>query len=640
MGFYCLNYYREGSCQKFFPPVLVLVKQASTNCALSGALTSATPDFMKTGVAFGDFIRTEKLSRRHDDDFSMRRARMRDSLMLLSFILVFTLLFIRLFYIQIFQGVYYRNLSDNNRLRTTVIHAPRGIIVDRNGVPLVFNVPGFRQKTGGKTIFLNQEQALKLIAQGKKDLEVDSLRLYPYKEVLAHAIGYIGQISKDELEDRAFSGYRGGDIVGKTGIEKAFEHNLAGTDGKKLSEVDAAGRVVRPLGQTDPTAGENIKLALDIKLQQAAFSAMKEVKKGAVVVSTPTGEILALVSKPSFDANLFTLGEGYKNYNDYNNYKTVEEVLSDGKSEPLLNRVISGAYPPGSTFKLVVAAAGLEDKIIDKDFQVEDTGVITVGKFSFSNWYFTQYGKLEGKVDIIKAIKRSNDIFFYKLAEMVGVDRISRMAENFGLGKSLGIDLGGEAGGLVPTQQWKEKTIGEGWYLGDTYHYGIGQGYLLVTPLQVNMWTSVIANGGTLYQPRLVKNTTNKPINTNFLKKETIDLIREGMRESCSTGGVAWPLFQFKIKNSELRIDGKNFLLPEEATTSAKFNDYREVSIACKTGTAQHGGEQTLPHAWITLFAPIYNPQIVVTVLAEESGEGSNVAAPIAKKILEEWFSR
>jgi penicillin-binding protein 2 len=257
----------------------------------------------------------------------------------------------------------------------------------------------------------------------------------------------------------------------------------------------------------------------------------------------------------------------------------------------------------------------LENKVIDKDFKIEDTGILRIGDFSFSNWYFTQYGRTDADVNVIKAIQRSNDIFFYKLAEMVGVDKLSSFAEKFGLGKKSGIDLAGELSGTVPTKEWKKDTIGENWYLGDTYHYGIGQGFLLTTPLQVNVWTQAIVNGGTIYQPHLLKNSKFKIQNSKFLSDETVSLIKEGMVEACSAGGVAWPLFDFKTKNGK-------------------------VSIACKTGTAQHGGEEAMPHAWITLFAPAENPEIIVTVLSEESGEGSNIAAPIAKKILEEWFGR
>jgi len=574
---------------------------------------------VKIGPAFGDYIRLEK-SQKHQSH-SSRSYSIRSYILPVILIISVTLITARLFFLQIIKGESFRNLSDTNRTRTVPIYAPRGIIFDRAGVPLVFNVPGFREPpTGGsaaggdgKTKLIDKNEALRLLSEGKNNLEVDILREYPYKNAFSHVLGYIGQISKEELKQKEFSNYKSGDLIGKIGIEREYENKLAGINGKELAEVDSMGKIIRKLGQTDPLPGQNITLTLDIVLQKTAFNAAKDVKKGAVIVSTPKGEILALLSIPSFDQNLFTMGEGYVVAEDVR-YKNISEILLDSESQPLLNRAIGGTYPPGSTFKLVVAAAGLEDKIIDKNFAIKDTGVLSLGSFSFSNWYFTQYGRTDGEVNVVKAIQRSNDIFFYKLAELVGVDKISQFAEKFGLGEKLGIDLTGEQAGIVPTQEWKKRVMGENWYLGDTYHYGIGQGFLLVTPLQVNVWTQAIANKGVIYKPHLL--LSQSEVKTQkFLSNETASLIREGMIEACNTGGVAWPLFDFKIKG-------------------------KPVSIACKTGTAQHGGEDTMPHAWITLFAPSEKPEIIVTVLSEASGEGSNIAAPIAKKILEEWFGR
>lgn len=578
---------------------------------------------VKIGPAFGDYIRLEK-SQKHRNGFSKNYS-VRSYILPVILMLAITLITARLFFLQIIEGNSYRNLSDTNRTRTIPIHAPRGIIFDSQGVPLVFNVPGFREVPDGtssgdgedKTKLIDKDYALKLLSEGKTNLEIDSLRNYPYKDATSHVLGYIGQISKEELNQKEFADYTSGDLIGKIGIEREYESLLKGINGKELVEIDSMGKVIRKLGQTDPIPGQNITLTLDVALQNAAFEASENVKKGAVIVSNPKGEILALVSKPSFDPNLFTMGEGYSAEQN-SSYKSVSQILLDSDNQPLLNRTISGTYPPGSTFKLIVAAAGLEDKVIDKNFTVEDTGILRIGSFSFSNWYFTQYGKTEGEVDAVKGIKRSNDIFFYKLAELVGVDKLSQFAEKFGLGKKLNIDLAGEQGGTLPTQEWKERIIGENWYLGDTYHYGIGQGYLLVTPLQMNYWTQIIASGGIGYKPHFLKalsSARNLIGKQKFLSQNTVDLIKQGMIEACSTGGVAWPLFEFKVKG-------------------------KEIKIACKTGTAQHGGETTMPHAWITLFAPAEKPEIIVTVLSESSGEGSNIAAPIAKKILEEWFLR
>jgi penicillin-binding protein 2 len=588
----------------------------------------------KVGVAFPDFISSGKIKRKQKD-YDSRSSPMRDLFLPITLIVVVVLLFLRLFYLQIFQGPRFRYLSNSNRIRTITVHAPRGIIFDRNGIPLVFNIPGFRETINGKTVQIGEKEALSLIAKGKNDLEVDSLREYPYKEALAHVLGYLGQISKDELLMQQYSSYNSGELIGKSGIEQEYENKLKGIDGKQLIEIDARGNAVRKLGESDPIPGQDITLTIDAPLQKAVFEATKSVKKGAAIVSSPKGEILAMVSKPSFDPNLFTMGSGYVAASD-SSYLSLPDILLDSQNQPLLDRSISGTYPPGSTFKLVVASAGLENKIIDENYQVEDTGILQVGAFSFSNWYYTGYGGKDGEVNVVKGIKRSNDIFFYTLAGKVGVDTVSETAKKFGLGKKLGIDLQGEATGLVPTPEWKQKTIGEQWYLGDTYHYGIGQGFLLTTPLQVNGWTQAIANGGTLYQPHLLKDSKPQILSSNLLDQHSSDLIREGMIEACSPGGVAWPLFSYTLKNSKLVIDGKNILGVDPASGSA---DMRRVIVACKTGTAEHGNE-SLPHAWVTLFAPAYNPQIVVTILSESSGEGSNIAAPIAKKILDEWFSR
>ena len=596
---------------------------------------------MKTGFAFGEHINTEKIKKRSyksgEGNFNVR-----GFLFPVVLLIAGMILFFKLFHLQIVKGNEYRLLSDSNRIRTEIIHAPRGVIFDRFGIPLVQNTPGFRKIINEKeTRLLSRDEALPLIAKGEENLEIDTHREYPYKDSMSHVLGYVGQISKEELNSSEFGDYLGTDWIGKSGIERQYEHNLKGIDGKELVEVDVMGKKVRSLGTTDPIPGQDIMLTIDEKLQRAAHDATKNIKRGAVIVSKPNGEILALISRPSYDPNLFTRDTTYRTATD-SAYQKTSDIITDSVGQPLLNRSVSGVYPPGSTFKLVTAAAGLIDNMIDENYKVRDTGVIKVGEFSYANWYYTNYGRTEpGELNVIRALSRSNDIFFYKLAEKVRVDKLARTAELFGLGNETGIDLGGEVAGLVPDPEWKKEQIGEPWYLGDTYHYGIGQGYLLTTPLQVNMFTAVIANGGRLYQPRLLKNQEPRTKNQELLSDKANGLIRQGMVDSCSpTIGVAWPLFKFRVKNPQLKIDGKNILEVKEASGSAQADDLREIPVACKTGTAQHGGEKTLPHAWITLFAPVHNPEIVVTVLNEESGEGSNEAAPIAKKILEAYFTK
>ncbi|MEK7571904.1 MAG: penicillin-binding transpeptidase domain-containing protein [Patescibacteria group bacterium] len=600
---------------------------------------------MKPGLAFGDHIRTEKIKRRHyrDDSISEMPLRFRGFLFPVVLVLFGLLLLGKLFSLQVVHGGKYQTLADSNRIRAQVIGAPRGVIFDRHGSPLVYNIPGFRRTTFDKktgevreTEVIQAEEALAQIAKGDHTISVDSLREYPYKDAMSHILGYIGQISAEEIKTASFVGYPSDAWIGKSGIEKEYEHVLRGENGQQLIEVDAMGKKVRALGASDPIPGKDITLTVDAKLQQKVYDAIRGVQKGVVIVSRPNGEILAMVSQPSYDPNLFTLDSSYT-ASSTSAYKTIESMLTDNKNLPLLDRAISGTYPPASTFKLVTSAAGLENKIIDKSYTITDTGVLKVGEFSYANWYFTDYGKKEeGSIDVSRALARSNDIFFYKLAEKVTVEKLSAMAKKVGIGKPLGIDLPGEAAGLVPSKNWKEEEIGEKWFLGDTFHYGIGQGYLLTTPLQVNAWTQVIANGGDLYQPYLLQTAEKRITEKNILSEKAIEPIRQGMIDACTEGkGVAFPLYGFNVKNAKLPIDNKNIM-----RVASGSSDMRQISVACKTGTAQHGGEKTLPHAWITLFAPAYNPEVVVTVLVEESGEGSKIAAPVAKKVLEGYFSR
>ncbi len=584
---------------------------------------------MKLGKAFSDSVIVEKKTRTHIGDtrgawwLGAGRALLFATMLCLAlFILVF-----RLFSLTIIDGHRYRVLADGNRTRELVIHAPRGLLFDRTGKPLVANIPQYRllspcqEKTNDDCVsHLSKEEGEKLSKSGLPAgsfLEVEYLRQYVYPEATAHVVGYTGELNSSELTDDyyAIRKYRRGDRVGRTGAEAVFEERLRGRDGRELVEIDATGKTLRVLGRDAQLNGENITLSLDAGIEQAAAAAFPVDRKGAVVVTKPqTEEILALYSSPSFSLNAFSLGLTKENY----------DAFAENTNRPMFDRAIGGVYPPGSTFKLVTSLAALEEGVIDKNTTVEDTGVITLGPFSFPNWYFLKYGKTEGQVDIIKALERSNDIFFYKVGERVGITKLAQWARRVGVGKTLGIELPGEAAGLMPDPVWKNLNFvskedrqarNNQWFTGDTYHVAIGQGYLLATPLQVNTWTNVIANGGKLCRPTLLR-----PAKRDFggqaickdleIKKETIQLITEGMKRACQTGGTGWPLFDFK------------------------------VPIACKTGTAEFGDPKNRTHAWFTVFAPVSDPEISITVLVEEAGEGSDVAAPVAKKILEEWFRR
>ncbi len=627
---------------------------------------------MKLGKAFSDSLILEqkkhsRLSGKDEPSWWLGSGR---ALIFASVLVVaFFILILGLFYLTVIEGHSMRLLSDNNRTRELVRHAPRGILFDRTGKPLVDNTPEYRlikpcEGTGGIdcVVHLTQAEGEKLTKLGLPPgtfVEVDYSRRYLYPLALAHILGYTGELSAAELSDNYYSlhNYRQGDRLGRMGAEEVYEDKLKGRDGRELVEINATGQAVRTLGRDNEIPGENITLSVDAGLADVAVKAFPPGEKGAIVVSKPsTGEILDIYSSPTFDPNHFSLGMSSEEY----------QSLLTNPDQPLFDRAIGGVYPPGSTFKIIMALAGIEEGVVKPDTVVEDTGVLTIGPFSFPNWYFAQYGKTEGAVDIVKAIQRSNDIFFYKIGEWLGITKIADWSRRAGIGKPLGIELSGEAGGLVPDPAWKAAHFTSSadltarnnlWYLGDTYHVSIGQGYLLTTPLQMNAWTNIIANGGKLCRPTIEKVTGDKRYVTSNckdlnIKPETIKLITEGMQKACQTGGTGWPLFDFAVKK----------------TTSANTKDASPssqmvpVPIACKTGTAEYGDPQNKTHAWFTVFAPlpkevvpgsgnqavkpdqnnviIGDPEISVTVLVEGAGEGSNVAAPIAKKILEYWFSR
>lgn len=593
---------------------------------------------VKIGPAFFDYVSTPHhygagssgANKRRSLGQNLELSKFLSGAPLFLLFLVTGIIIVRLFYLQVIRANYFKSLAENNRTRTKIIPAPRGIIYDRNGKPLVSNSQVFQIEEEGRTEIISREQALKLMSEANKVQSVVR-REYLYKGAFAHVLGYLGYISENEMILPALKDYAVSDYVGKMGLEKTYEKMLHGENGKELMEQDAKGKEIRSLGQKEPIKGKNLHTTLDLDLALSIKDAMTDVEKGAVIASDPRdGSILSLYSKPTFDPNIFTQASS-----DLVGYQSIEEILGDTENQPLLDRAISGVYPPGSIFKLVTSVAALSNGAIHKDTIIEDIGILRIGEFSFGNWYFLQYGKTEGPLDIVRAIKRSNDIFFYKAAELAGVENISNFAKNFGLGEQMGIDLEGENDGIVPSPSWKKKEIGEQWYLGDTYNYGIGQGYLLTTPLQVNMITNVFANGGTLYKPHLLKSQKAEIKRQNFIDKKYIELVREGMKESCDTGGVAWPFFDFKVKNERLPVDNRNYI--EEASGSAKFV---RIPIACKTGTAEVADKGKKPHAWITVFAPFYDPEIILTVLVENGGEGSSVAGPIAKKILQEYFER
>lgn len=517
----------------------------------------------------------------------------------------------RLFQLTVVFGGENKALSESNRVRLVRVQAIRGEIRDRNGKLMAQSFEQFQLSRGGLETNITKEQATELeklgLASQNYEGEMGKIentisRIYELKEMAGHVLGYVSAFQGTENELK--SDFSEGDIIGRSGLEASYDNFLRGKDGKKLVEVDAKGSKISILGEEKSIAGQNLKTTLEGGLQKIAFEAIsKQAEKvksfrGAVVIQDPrSGEVLALVSIPSFDPE--DIG---KNVSDVN--------------KPFFNRAIQGNYPPGSVFKIVSAFSGLESGRMSRDTEVEDVGEFMLGGIKFSNWYFNNYGKKDSNVNVEKAIARSNDIYFYRLAEKTGLDIIRKTALKFGFGQKTGIDLPEEAFGIVPDEVWKKSVLNEIWFTGDTLHLAIGQGFMLATPMQISNMAGYMAVGK-LFKPHIVSQIgegenvikfQSKLIGENLVSRENYEAVRFGMRKACSEGGTAFPFFE------------------------------APYSVGCKTGTAEQSVGN--PNAWFTVFAPFENPQITVTVLIEDGGEGSSVAAPVAREILDYWFSR
>jgi penicillin-binding protein 2 len=521
-----------------------------------------------------------------------------------TLILLFLILIGKLFEVQIIKGSYYRELSEENRIRHIPIPAPRGRILARNGEALADNVSIKKRIkfTPGAPATLSED----LTDADPSEIVTDYKRVYPLADKFAHASGYLSVVSENEVgtvnPDCPEKGIRkSGMLVGVTGLEAGHECSLLGIPGEELIEVDTSGKKVRVLGIKDPIPGIDLKTSIDYGLQVELAGYMD--KKGAAIVTSPNGAILAFYSNPSFDPNLLI------NKDDSNKIS----ALLKNTDLPFFNRVISGTFHPGSVFKPLVAIAALEEGAIDKNFTYNDTGSISINGFTYATWYFTEYGRTEGIINLVRAMARSTDTFFYKIGEMTGPVNIAKWADIFDLDKPTGIDIPGEAKGLIPTPEWKQRTLKEGWFLGNTYNMSIGQGDVSVTPIELNTYISAIANNGKLCKPSFM--VSDSPICRQItISKGSLDLVKEGMEAVCATGGTAYTFFDFSAKH--------------EGTT-----------VACKTGTAEVGVSGD-PNAWFTFFSPIENPQIVTTIVFEKGGQGSQVAGPVARKIADYVFSR
>ncbi len=556
---------------------------------------------------------------------------MRIRLLYLSFISLFVFLGASLFYLQILKGPFYRLMSYKNSIRLINIPAPRGVIYDRSMKVLaedvlsfgVFIVPqeadninqvimkiskvlGVEEDALRKNYQRNylapfapcelirnitkvnaitiQEMALGMPGVLVREIP---LRIYPYKDAFAQVVGYVGEIDREELDAFREYGYIAKDIIGKDGIERIKDSMLHGRKGGMQIQIDNRGRQVKVLSNRKTERGRDVYLTLDASLQEFVWGLMKDEAGSCIIMDCRTGEVLTMLSVPSYDPNLGVLG-----------------VLAN-KYSPLLNRAIMGQYPPGSIFKLVIAISGLETGSITPDITFECKGALNIGSNSFHCWNRDGHGQ----VNLEKAITESCNVYFYKVGMLLGLEKITEYARYFGFGKKAGIELFGEEAGFLPTRAWKKLIQKDRWYTGDTLNLAIGQGYLLATPLQVTCLISSIANGMEYIQPYIIKQDADKIIRTKLkFKDDFLEIIKSGM---------------------------KNVTEGERGTGAQARSSL--ISIAGKTGTSQSG---TLgrTHAWFGGFAPSDSPEIAIIVFLEHGGSGGDLAALIGKQAIEYWY--
>lgn len=573
-------------------------------------------------------------------------------------LVLFAVLLGRMVYLQLWRGDYYAKQSDGNRLRQSRILAPRGIIYDSEGKELVNNLPGYAvvlQKQSSykpetlqrlsnllqmpveeinakikasKNFYepimlknnLDQQMVTKIEEQRRYMpevmLSVQPIRNYPYHELAVHALGYVGEVSAYEIEQGLFKNITQGSLVGKAGLEKTYDKYLRGEDGAFMEEVDVAGNVVKHYDSVQPIPGKNLKLTIDYELQKEleaftdkhlAFLRSSGIAPGAraaavVAIDPRNGAVRAMVSRPGYDPNWFVHGISSKNWNSINN----------DPNYPMNNKVITGEYPPGSTFKIVTGSAAFELKKVGLDEPIFDGGfhpmVPTMGNAG---------GEVLGWLTFIKALAMSDNVYFYELGYRVGIDNIEKYAHIFGFGERTGIDLEGESKGLVASKKVKREIWDEDWRLGDTFNAAIGQGFNLTTPIQLSVMLSIVANGGTKYQPYLVDSIINsdgslfeKPKRAEGkhidVSQQTIDYIRMGMSATTQEGGTA------------------------------SYFAGLPKPIAGKTGTAEnsHGRD----HGLFVAYGPVDDPELVVVCIVEQGGFGSVAAGPIVYKAFEEFF--
>ncbi|MDY0207105.1 MAG: penicillin-binding protein 2 [Pseudomonas sp.] len=582
-----------------------------------------------------------------------------------ALVFLMLLLMVRMYYLQVIQFEHHSTLAENNRIHVQSLPPTRGMIFDRNGVILADNRASFsltltRERAGDWEQVLDsimeileleedsRELFEKRIRQGRRPFEpvpvmfelseeqiariaVNQFRLpgvevaaslvryYPQKEHFAHSVGYVGRINEAELKRLDSVNYSGTHHIGKTGIERFYEEELHGQVGYEEVETNARGRVLRVLNRVEPITGQDIYISIDSQLQEAAELAL-DGRRGAIVAIDPnTGEILAMVSQPSFDPNPFVTGISFKAYG----------LLRDSPDQPLFNRVLRGLYPPGSTIKPMMAVAGLDSEVITPSSRVFDPGFFKLPNHQhrYRNW--NRYG--DGWVDLDLALARSNDTYFYDLAHKLGVDRIHDYMTRFGFGQRVALDMFEETAGLMPSKDWKRSRYRQPWYPGETLILGIGQGYMQATPLQLAQSTALMASKGKWLSPHLARSVGGVEPMLDAQMPDDIVLRDNSI----------WTAVQQGMEN----------VLHGKRGTARKVGDSAQYRIAGKSGTAQVVAikqgerynrdkvqERHRDHALFIAFAPAEKPAIAVAVMVENGESGSGVAAPVAKDVLDAWL--
>lgn len=581
----------------------------------------------------------------------------RTIVLILLNLLAFVVIIARLYYLQVFEADKYKVMSDENRISTRFLVPPRGTIYDRNGEVIAKNEQDFQavliaeQTPNISETLAHFKQLISLTEDEEKKINAEILRhrrfipiklksrlswedvsklmlhapdlpgveieeglnrTYPFADLYAHVLGYVGPVSDKDRKDSPLymvPGFK----IGKSGLEKSLDYKLQGQGGTVKLEVNAYGRVMKEIERRSGSIGSSVQITIDSRLQKAAYDAFGDHSGAAVVLDVHSGEILALISAPSYDPNLFTNGISYKHWN----------ALLNNERTPLINKAVSGQYSPGSTFKIVVALAALEAKAINADTRYYCSGGMDIGATRFHCWKHVGHGSL----NVIEALKYSCDIFFYETAIRIGIDKIHDMALQLGLGQPLNIGLDNQKNGLIPSEQWKKNTKDAVWTKGDSANSGIGQGYVLITPLHLATMLARVVNGGYAVMPTLIKQKQSlKPFKKLNISKHSIDIVKQGMYEVVNA--IDGTAHKAKFNLDGMRMGGKT------GTTQVRRISMKER----KSGIIS---DSKLPwrlrnHALFIGFAPADNPRYAVAVVVEHGSSGSGVAAPIAGKILQE----